>query len=68
MNAVKQEEETDLIDIDVKIEYMIDIKREEGYFDELNEEEGGVGGDDVGGGGVVVKEEVVECCRPLYWV
>ena len=59
MNAVKQEE-TDHIDIDVKIEILMDIKREEGYFDETNEEEGGVGGDDIGGGGVVVKEEEVE--------
>ena len=60
MNAVKQKE-SDLIDIDVKmIEYLMDIKREEGYFDDLNEEEGGVGGDDVGGGVVVVKEEEVE--------
>ncbi|GMH80825.1 hypothetical protein TrST_g10638 [Triparma strigata] len=60
MNAVKQEE-SNMIDIDVKIEYLMDIKREEGNFDELNEEGGGVGGDDVGGGGgVVVKEEEVE--------
>ena len=59
MNTVKQEE-TDHIDIDVKIEYLMDIKREEGYFDDLNEEEGGVGRDDVGGSGVVVKEEVEE--------
>ena len=59
MNAVKQEE-SDHIDIDVKIEILMDIKREEGYFDETNEEEGGVGGDDVGGGEVVVKEEEVE--------
>ena len=59
MNAVKQEE-TDIFDIDVKVEYLMDIKREEGYFDETNEEEGGVGGDDVGGGGVVVKEEEVD--------
>ena len=40
MNAVKQED-TDLIDIDVKVEYLMDIKREEGLFDDLNEEEGG---------------------------
>ncbi|GMI05034.1 hypothetical protein TrVE_jg8197 [Triparma verrucosa] len=59
MNAVKQEE-SNMIDIDVKVEYLMDVKREEGYFDESNEEEGGVGGDDVGGGGVVVKEEEVE--------
>ena len=59
MNAVKQEE-SDHIDIDVKIEILMDIKREEGYFDEFNEEEGGVGGDDVGGGDVVVKEEELE--------
>ena len=44
----------------MKVDYLMDIKREEGYFDETNEEEGGVGGDDVGGGGVVVKEEEVE--------
>ena len=50
MNAVKQEE-SNMIDIDVKVEYLMEIKREEGYFDESNEEEGGVGGDDVGGGG-----------------
>ena len=65
IDAVKQEE-SDLIDIDVKLEYLMDFNREEGYFDDLNEDDGGVGGDDVGGGGVVVKEEVVECCRPLY--
>ena len=59
MNAVKQEG-SDHIDIDVKIEYLMDIKREEGYFDDLNEDDGGVGGDDVGGGEVVVKEEEVE--------
>ncbi|GMH87510.1 hypothetical protein TrVE_jg11602 [Triparma verrucosa] len=59
MNAVRQEE-SDLIDIDVKVEYLMDIKREEGYFDESNEDGGGVGGDDVGGGEVVVKEEEVE--------
>ena len=56
MNAVKQEE-TDHIDLDVKIEYLMDIKREEGYFDDLNDDDGG---DDVGGGDVVVKEEEVE--------
>ena len=39
MNAVKQEE-SNLIDIDVKIEYLMDIKREEGYFDESNEDGG----------------------------
>ncbi|GMH86554.1 hypothetical protein TrST_g3755 [Triparma strigata] len=59
MNAVKQEE-SNMIDIDVKVEYLMDIKREEGYFDELNENGEEVGGDDVGGGGVVVKEEEVE--------
>ncbi|GMH74461.1 hypothetical protein TrST_g2266 [Triparma strigata] len=60
MNAVKQEEESNIIDIDVKVEYLMVIKREEGYFDETNEEEGGVGRDDVGGGEVVVKKEEVE--------
>ena len=59
MNAVKQEE-SNMIDIDVKIEYLMDIKREEGYFDELNENGEEVGGDDVGGGGVVENEEEVE--------
>ncbi|GMI11928.1 hypothetical protein TrVE_jg12541 [Triparma verrucosa] len=59
MNAVKQEE-SNMIDIDVKVEYLMVIKRKEGYFDETNEEEGRDGGDDVGGGEVVVKEEEVE--------
>ncbi|GMH74465.1 hypothetical protein TrST_g2267 [Triparma strigata] len=56
MNAVKQEEES----IDVKVEYLMVIKREEGYFDELSEDGDVDGGDDVGGGEVVVKEEEVK--------
>ena len=60
MNAVKQEEESNMIDIDVKVEYLMDIKREEGFFDESNEDGGVDGGDDVGGGEVVVKEEEAE--------
>ena len=60
MNAVKQEEEIDLIDINVKVEYLMDIKCEEGFFFELNVEEGGVGGYVVGVGEVFVMEVEVE--------
>ena len=45
MNAVVKQEESNMIDINVKVEYLMDIKREEGFFDELDED-GGVDGVD----------------------